>query len=248
MVLKIISLGISGYVKDKFNIFDGLLVSVSIVEMASQSGSKGLNAFRLLKIVRVLRMTRLIRSLKYMRIIITVLSSTISSAIYILLLLLLIIYVYSILGMFIYKKQLNKTNGKDMPYRQNFEDFQNAFLTIFQMLTVENWNNILTACMVSNVSTTVTLIYLLSCQIILSYILHKLFQAILLQGFEDPDILEEKEDLNDEIECYNQQTNMIYLNGKNKSEKEEAYVQKSEIKDINDSKQKFVYFEENTCE
>ena len=131
MIMKIISLGIDGYMKDRFNIFDGLLVSISIVELASQSDSKGLNAFRMLKIVRVLRMTRLIRSLKYMRIIITVLSSTISSAIYILLLLLLIIYVYSILGMFIYKQQLNKTNGPDMPYRQNFENFENAFLTIF---------------------------------------------------------------------------------------------------------------------
>jgi len=58
----------------------------------------------MLKILRVLRMTRLIRSLKYMRIIINVLSGTISSAIYILLLLSLIIYMYSVLGMYIYKK------------------------------------------------------------------------------------------------------------------------------------------------
>jgi len=69
------------------------------------------------------------------------------------------------------------------------------------MLTVENWNNILTACMVSDVNKSITLIYLLSCQIILSYILHNLFQAILLQGFEDPDILEEKEDVIDEVDC-----------------------------------------------
>jgi len=61
MVIKLISLGVNGYIKDKFNIFDGLLVSISIVELASKSDSKGLNAFRLLKIVRVLRMTRLIR-------------------------------------------------------------------------------------------------------------------------------------------------------------------------------------------
>lgn len=247
MILKVISLGVGGYMSDKFNVFDGLLVTISMVELSSQSDSKGLNAFRMLKILRVLRMTRLIRSLKYMRIIINVLSGTISSAIYILLLLSLIIYMYSVLGMYIYKKQLNRTNGKDMPYRQNFENFENAFLTIFQMLTVENWNNILTACMVSDVNKSITLIYLLSCQIILSYILHNLFQAILLQGFEDPDILEEKEDVIDEVDCQQQKTNMIYLN-KRKEQEGGNFIQKSELVSLPTSKQNFIYFEANTCE
>ena len=62
------------------------------------------------------------------------------------------------------------------------------------MMTVENWNQIMTACIVSDESKKLfTVIYLFSCQFILAYVLHNLFQAILLQGFEDPSILEHEE-------------------------------------------------------
>ena len=70
-------------------------------------------------------------------------------------------------------------------------------------MTVENWNNILTACLVSNVPTWLTMFYLLSCQLILAYILHNLFQAILLQGFEDSSILQDNPaELLDEYHVY----------------------------------------------
>jgi len=46
-----------------------------------------------------------------------VLSATISSAIYIGLLLFLFIFVYSILGMTLYRNRLKSTNGLHKPYR-----------------------------------------------------------------------------------------------------------------------------------
>ena len=132
-----------------------------------------------------------------------VLSATISSAIYIGLLLFLFIFVYSILGMTLYRNKLKATNGLHKPYRQNFDDFIHSFFTIFQMMTVENWNQILTGCLNSKVNRAYTMFYLFSCQLILAYVLHNLFQAILLQGFEDPSILED-DDGNDMDEIKDQ--------------------------------------------
>ena len=59
------------------------------------------------------------------------------------------------------------------------------------MMTAENWNQIMTAMLVSKVNRVFTMFYLYTCQFILAHVLHNLFQAILLQGFEDPSILEE---------------------------------------------------------
>ena len=131
-ILKIISLGIQNYIRDRINVFDLFLVTISLVEyQMSSGGNSGFSAFRALRIFRVLRVTRLIRSLKYMRIIMRVLSATISSAIYIFLLLLLFIIVYAILGTNLYKGKLSKTNGADKHYRQSFDDFIHSFFVIF---------------------------------------------------------------------------------------------------------------------
>jgi hypothetical protein len=118
LVLKNISLGTIDYLRDKINVFDAILVSISLVEfITSSGGNSGFSAFRALRIFRVLRVTRLIRSLKYMRVIMRVLSNTIGSAIYIGLLLFLFIFVYAILGMNMYRFKLTKTNGLNKPYR-----------------------------------------------------------------------------------------------------------------------------------
>lgn len=67
MGLKVIGLTPLGYVRDKMNIFDGLIVSLSIFEMVFMSGgSKAVSAFRAVRIFRtfrVLRVTRLLRGL-----------------------------------------------------------------------------------------------------------------------------------------------------------------------------------------
>lgn len=74
LVLKIISLGLLDYLRDKINIFDACLVTISLVEYYLNSGdNSGFSAFRALRIFKVLRVTRLIRSLKYMRVIMRVL-------------------------------------------------------------------------------------------------------------------------------------------------------------------------------
>lgn len=71
MGLKIIGLGIIDYIKDKMNVFDAVIASLSLVELAMIGDGTGsaISAFRSVRILRtfrtfrVLRVTRLIRSL-----------------------------------------------------------------------------------------------------------------------------------------------------------------------------------------
>lgn len=72
--MKLIALSPKGYVKDNMNIFDGLIVVVSVVDYSvSQAiNLKALRGFRVIRSLRVLRVSRLLRSLKYMTVIVRV--------------------------------------------------------------------------------------------------------------------------------------------------------------------------------
>lgn len=78
MGLKLIGMGVIEYIRDTMNIFDGLIVIISLIEIGLMSGKKSaFSAFRSVRIFRafrVLRVTKLIRSLQYMKIIMEVIS------------------------------------------------------------------------------------------------------------------------------------------------------------------------------
>ena len=43
------------------------------------------------------------------------------------------------MGIKFYKQKLTETTGKGKPYRQNFDNFEYAFFTMFQIMTTDNW-------------------------------------------------------------------------------------------------------------
>ena len=57
-------------------------------------------------------------------------------------------------------------------------------MSTFQILTLENWNDLLTITLRSSVNKVITLIYLVSWIFIGNYVLLNLFLAILLERFE----------------------------------------------------------------
>ena len=63
----------------------------------------------------------------------------------------------------------------------------------FQIMTMENWNDILTTTMISSVNKFLTIIFLISWIFIGNYTLLNLFLAILLEGFESNDLNQEIE-------------------------------------------------------
>ncbi len=73
MFLKLIGLGLKEYFRDSINIFDCVIVILTLVEVIffDSDRNSAISAFRtvrLFRTIRVLRMTKLLNSLRYMRV------------------------------------------------------------------------------------------------------------------------------------------------------------------------------------
>lgn len=218
--MKLVGLGVKQYLKDSMNYLDGSVVILSMVELAFLSNSGGaLSAFRTVRIFRtfrVLRVARLLRTMQSMQVIIGVIGRSISSFIYLALLLLLFIFIYALMGMQLFGGQF-KGWDDEIP-RQNFDTFPIAFLTVFQILTMENWQSICFTTM--SQSGWIAAIYLISWIFIGNFVLLNLFLAILLDSFIEEDEEEKKE-----------QQEKNQLNGQAPVEENEDINKKSSLKD-----------------
>ncbi len=198
LAAKLFGMGIVKYLSDPFNQLDGAVVIFSLVEIIFLNGQGALSAFRSLRIfrtVRVLRVARLLRSLRSMQMIIDVIGETIGSFAYIGLLLLIFIFIYALFGMQFFGGAFNFADGKP---RQNFDSFNNAFMTIYQVLTMENWQSVLYYCMRAQ-TPAIAAIYLITWIFIGNYILLNLFLAIMLDAFTAVDEEMEKEAGSDQV-------------------------------------------------
>ncbi len=109
---------------------DGMIVILSLIELAFMSGKGALSALRavrIFRVFRVLRVARLLRGLKSMVQIISVIQRSISSFIYLALLLLLFVFIYALLGMQIFGGTFMDPEVKGT-VRYNYDPFINAFI------------------------------------------------------------------------------------------------------------------------
>ena len=186
------------YIRDASNLLDALIAIASIVELelADPSGSNTTsvvyNAVRVLRTIRVLRILKVLRYLAFMRIIIGVLSRSLKSFIYIALLLLILIFIYTLLGIQLFAGKFNFPNN---PYRESFDSLFPAFLTVFQLMTIENWNEVLHLALNSSVNKIISLAYLISWIFIGNFIFLNLFLAIILDEFSSKDTQKDEKEL-----------------------------------------------------
>jgi hypothetical protein len=201
MFVKILGIGIGKYVGDRMNWLDGGIVMISIFELmqpilmpGGTNNLSGLKTIRMLRTFRVFRVVRLLRTLKSMQTIIGVMARSYSSFIYITALMFLFIFIFTLLGMqtfggiFIDDPEGTPSN--------NFDSFGVGFITIFQVLTMENWQTVLYVTMRNNnVNKFVTSGIYIAWIFIGNFILLNLFLAILLDSFleEDDEELDEEQ-------------------------------------------------------
>lgn len=187
VVFKLCGLGLRGYVADRFNIFDGIIVIISIVELVivpdGESGGAfgALRTFRLFRIVKMFRagdLRTLLDSIGYT--VLTIKDYTI--------LLSLFIFVFALLGMnfFAGNVKFNDDDEVDMVNgsvpRINFDHFGTACLTVFEIMIGENWNS-----MMYNHLRSVGMAscaYFISLVVLGNVIMLNLFLAILLGNFD----------------------------------------------------------------
>ena len=184
VILKVIGLGCRAFVKDRFNLFDTVVVVFSIIEVLLADGSgatSSLRAFRLFRIFKIFRVGNL-------RIMLDSLAKTISSIGNYVILLILFMYVFALMGMqfFAGKLRFNSENQPDLSgedRRYNFNNIWNSFILIFQLLIGDNWNDVMYDCMRS--TSNIAFIYFVLVIIIGTIIMINLLIAIIISNFDN---------------------------------------------------------------
>lgn len=140
MCLKMYALGVRTYFESSFNKFDFFVVMGSIFEVIwsyYKEGSFGLSVLRALRLLRIFKVTKYWSSLR--NLVISLLASM-RSIISLLFLLFLFLLIFALLGMQLFGGEFNFETGTPAA---NFNTIANALLTVFQILTGEDWNEVM---------------------------------------------------------------------------------------------------------
>ncbi|XP_028178504.1 muscle calcium channel subunit alpha-1-like isoform X1 [Ostrinia furnacalis] len=140
MLVKMYALGFQGYFVSLFNRFDCFVMICSILELAltitDTIPQLGISVLRCVRLLRVFKVTKYWRSLSNL---VASLLNSIQSIFSLLLLLFLFIMIFALLGMQVFGGRFDY-EAEVQKERHNFDSFWQAVLTMFQILTGEDWN------------------------------------------------------------------------------------------------------------
>ncbi|XP_072414330.1 voltage-dependent T-type calcium channel subunit alpha-1G isoform X1 [Chiloscyllium punctatum] len=195
MLLKILVYGPFGYIKNPYNIFDGIIVVISVWEIVGQQGG-GLSVLRTFRLMRVLKLVRFMPALQRQ---LVVLMKTMDNVATFCMLLMLFIFIFSILGMHLFGcKFASEKEGDTLPDRKNFDSLLWAIVTVFQILTQEDWNKVLYNGMAS--TSPWAALYFIALMTFGNYVLFNLLVAILVEGFQTEEV-QKREDASGQLSC-----------------------------------------------
>lgn len=176
MALKLHGLGREGYMADGFNTFDGVIVIISLMEVFVLDDSVGVSALRGFRLLRVFKLAR---SWKSFNLLLNSMAKTLQAVLSFLVVMLLFLFIYSMLGMQLFGGKFI-FEGEEEPMH-NFNTLLSAFVTTFQVMTGEDWNEV----MYDGIRATSwgAVVYFVSLVVIGTYVVLNLFLAILIDGF-----------------------------------------------------------------
>ncbi|XP_032857870.2 voltage-dependent L-type calcium channel subunit alpha-1S isoform X2 [Tyto alba] len=142
MLLKMYALGLRQYFMSLFNRFDCFVVCAGILEtILVELGTLsplGISVLRCIRLLRIFKITRYWTSLSNL---VASLLNSVRSIASLLLLLFLFIIVFALLGMQLFGGMFD---FEDMQVRRStFDNFPQALISVFQILTGEDWNSIM---------------------------------------------------------------------------------------------------------
>uniref|UniRef100_K7GFC5 Voltage-dependent L-type calcium channel subunit alpha n=1 Tax=Pelodiscus sinensis TaxID=13735 RepID=K7GFC5_PELSI len=142
MLLKMYALGLHQYFMSLFNRFDCLVVCIGLLEIVlvqlGVMSPLGISVLRCIRLLRIFKITRHWASLSNL---VASLLNSMKSIASLLLLLFLFIIIFSLLGMQLFG---GKYDFEDMEVRRStFDNFPQALISVFQILTGEDWNSIM---------------------------------------------------------------------------------------------------------
>ncbi|XP_046881682.1 calcium channel, voltage-dependent, L type, alpha 1S subunit, a isoform X1 [Hypomesus transpacificus] len=142
MVMKMYALGLPSYFMSLFNRFDCFVVTTGVLELIlvhmDIMSVMGISVLRCIRLLRLLKVTKYWTSLSNL---VASLLNSVRSIACLLLLLFLFIVIFSLLGMQVFGGKFNFPN-RPKP-RSTFDSFPQALISVFQILTGEDWNTVM---------------------------------------------------------------------------------------------------------
>merc|ERR1712196_641856 len=126
------------YFRDGWNIMDFTIAAVGLIDLmmgmagTEMSGGAGsvLMVFRLFRLMRIMK---LVKSIPQLRIIVSTMITAMPSVMYISILIFLLLYIYGVLGVFVFGEN-------DQKY---FGNLGVALITLFRVMTMDHWGEIM---------------------------------------------------------------------------------------------------------
>ena len=189
--LKLIGLGAKQYFDSKLNLFDFVVVAVSVTGtvidfVAGDASAALVSALMVFRVARVLRICRLALRFAGIKRLLQTLLFTLPAVMNVFMLLFLMIFIFTVLGMSFFGKNHYATAEDHGHYglyseHANFRYFHIGFFMLFRMTTGESWNGIMHDCMQQ--SGGMSSFFFVGFMIVATSLLTNLVIAILLEEF-----------------------------------------------------------------
>ncbi|KAM9650055.1 sodium channel protein type 5 subunit alpha-like [Morphnus guianensis] len=189
MILKIIALDPYYYFQQHWNIFDSVIVTLSLIELSlpKHKGKKERRKGGILSVLRsfrLLRVFKLAKSWPTLNTLIKIIGNSLGALSNLTLVLVIIVFIFAIVGMQLfgrsYGENSHKINKNGKP-RWHMMDFFHSFLVVFRILCGE-WIETMWDCMVVAEQPLCLLVFLLV-MVIGNLVVLNLFIALLLNSF-----------------------------------------------------------------
>ncbi|KAF6033619.1 hypothetical protein EB796_008072 [Bugula neritina] len=140
MGIKMYGLGMKYYFMSAFNKFDCVVIFGSIFEVLWYKVTQDSFGFSVLRALRLLRIFKITKYWSSLRNLVISLLNSMRSIVSLLFLLFLFILIFALLGMQLFGGKWNFEQGRPA---QHFDTFPMALMTVFQILTGEDWNEVM---------------------------------------------------------------------------------------------------------
>ncbi|XP_063733823.1 sodium channel, voltage-gated, type I like, alpha b isoform X1 [Eleginops maclovinus] len=181
MCFKIIALDPYYYFQEGWNIFDGIIVSLSLMEL----GLANVEGLSVLRSFRLLRVFKLAKSWPTLNMLIKIIGNSVGALGNLTLVLAIIVFIFAVVGMQLFGKSYKECVCKisescELP-RWHMHDFFHSFLIVFRVLCGE-WIETMWDCM-EVAEQTMCLIVFMMVMVIGNLVVLNLFLALLLSSF-----------------------------------------------------------------
>ncbi|CAM4535545.1 unnamed protein product [Caretta caretta] len=187
MVLKIIALDPYYYFQHHWNIFDSLIVTISLIDLSLPTKGKGRKErgnLLVLRSFKLLRVFKLAKSWTTLNTLIKIIGNSVGAVGNLTLVLVIIVFIFAVVGMQLFGKSYKEHAykiSKDCKPRWHTMDFFHSFLIIFRILCGE-WLETMWDCMVVAEQPLCLIVFLLA-MVIGNLVVLNLFIALLLNSF-----------------------------------------------------------------